>query len=70
MLGLIMVFMAVVVYVSLYPALKSVIDAQIGSMDDMSSTLLSLVPGFIILGLIYSLWVYVIPQRERGPPGY
>lgn len=63
-LGLIMGFMAIVVFIGLLPALSGIINQGLETADDFTDTILTLMIPMIAIGIIYSIWIYVVPHRE------
>ena len=62
--GIILIFVAVIVFVAIYPALSHTIEGFTNdSSDTMLNILVNLIPVFIVLGIIISLFMYVSPYR-------
>lgn len=65
--GIILIFVSVIVFASIYPALSEVITSFTNSSGDtMLNILVNLVPAFICLGIIITLFMYVSPYRPEG----
>lgn len=62
--ALFMTFIMIVAYSALYPALRAVLDAAIPTMGEAEGTILSLVPLFILLFILWSAMWYVAPKYE------
>jgi predicted Kef-type K+ transport protein len=64
-LGLIMGFLTIVVFIGLLPSLTNTINSQLGIMDDFTKTIVGLFIPFIAIAIIVSFWSYVQPRREE-----
>ena len=66
-IAIIMVFLALVVFAAIYPAMSSVIGnltETIGTDDPTTAWLIRLTPMFIVIAIIASFWVYISTRRE------
>ena len=56
--GLMMGFMLIIVYVALLPTLNDFISIGLGVSTGMTTVLLTLIPLFILIAIIRSIWGY------------
>lgn len=63
--ALFMTFITIIAYAYLYPVLKGVIDEMTPSMGEAEATLLSLVPLFILMFILWGGAWYVMPRRQE-----
>lgn len=61
-IAIIMVFMMLIVFSVFLPEINSVIDDATPDLDARSSTLLTLIPFFLVLGILLSVLTYSRPQ--------
>ena len=63
-IGMVMVFASLICFVALYPAMDEVItDFVANSTDTVLNVVVQLIPLFIALGIIITLFMYVSPHR-------
>lgn len=63
-IGIIMVFVALIVFVGFLPALNTIIANGTAEADPVSALMLRLIPFLIVIAIIGSIFVYMRPQRE------
>lgn len=68
-LALIALFISLVLLVALLPAVYAVINSVLSITDNATSMALGIIPLILVIGVIYSFWVYVMPYRQE-PPRY
>ena len=56
--GLMMGFVLIIVYVSLLPVLNEFITIGLGASTGMTAVILTLIPLFILIAIIRSIWGY------------
>lgn len=68
-MAIITLFISLVFIVGILPAIYGVINSVLPIVDNSTSMALGLIPLLLVIGVIYSFWVYVMPQRQE-PPRY
>lgn len=63
--ALILTLITVIAFVVLYPVLDNVISDNLSSMDATTQTIVKLIPAFIALAIVASMWFFVVPQRQE-----
>lgn len=65
-IGIVLIFATVVVFVGLYPALSNTIgNLTATSGDSTLNMVVSLIPLFMTLGIVITLFAYVTPYRPQ-----
>ena len=62
LIGIVMVFVALIVFLALSPALDTVITDNSGSFSGGALILVQLIPFFFIVGIILALFFYISPS--------
>lgn len=67
-LALIMIVFTLVVFAVLTPTLTSFINATVvnGGLDSNAAALMQMIPFFLILAIVLSVFFMAIPQRPQG----
>jgi len=62
--ALVMVFIMLLMFAKFYPTMKTYIDDLVGQTDELTATLVSLIPFLIAAAIIMSVTWYIIPKRQ------
>ena len=64
-IGLMVVFVTLIVYVAIYPALNEIIQTNLSQFDPTTQLIIKLIPFFLLLAIILTVVFYVVPHREQ-----
>jgi len=62
--ALIMIFIMLLIFVKLYPTMKTYIDEVTPELDEMSALIVSLIPFMVAVAIFMSITWYIIPRRQ------
>ena len=63
--AMIMTILGIIAYAAVYPLLKSIIEIALPGMGEVEAMIISLVPLFILLFILWGAMYYTLPQNQR-----
>jgi len=61
--NIILIIVGLIYFIYVYPILQGFINDAIPTMDSTTATIIALTPAVMLLGILASLWFFVVPQR-------
>jgi len=62
--ALVMVFIMLLMFAKFYPIMEEYIEDLVGEVDELTATLIALIPFLIAAAIIMSITWYIIPKRQ------
>lgn len=61
--ALVMTFIMLIMFAKFYPTIKTYIDELLPQVDELTGTVIALIPFMIAIGILMSVVWYIIPKR-------
>jgi len=62
--GLVMTFIMLLMFAKFYPTIESYINELLVQVDDLTGTIIALIPFMIAIGILMSIVWYIVPKRQ------
>ena len=62
--ALVMTFIMLLMFAKFYPTIKTYIDELLPQVDDLTGTIIALIPFMIAVAIIMSIVWYIVPKRS------